>query len=67
MADYRLEVEGMSCRGCEAILQERLTQIPGVSAAAPDAERGVVDIYGDPDSRTQVRQTVLDTGYDLAE
>lgn len=67
MADYTLDVRGMSCRGCEQIIRSELTGLSGIGDAEADADAGEVRVYGDPATEALARQTVLDAGYDLAE
>lgn len=66
MVDYILNVRGMSCEGCEHIIQSELTSLSGISAAEADSDTGEVQVYGDQDTTPLARQTILDIGYDLA-
>ena len=67
MADYTLDIRGMSCKGCEQIVRSELTGLSGVGDAEADADANEVRVYGDPATEPLARQAVLDAGYDLAE
>lgn len=64
MVEYTISVDGMECHGCERVIRSRLTDLSGVIDAVPDAANGEVRIYGDPDIRNQIRETITDAGYE---
>jgi Cu+-exporting ATPase len=46
---YRLRIEGMRCRSCEALLTTKFRSMDGVQAVHADAERGLLSIHVDFD------------------
>lgn len=52
-----LAVEGMSCRHCAALIEERLSSLPGVEGVAVDLAGGTVEVSGHlADSADLVRE-----------
>jgi len=47
---YRLRVEGMRCRSCEALLTARFRAMPGIHAVNVNADEGVLSLYADVDA-----------------
>lgn len=58
----KIDVEGMSCGGCEANVEEALESIEGVTDATADHEAGEVTVEGDAATDDLV-STVEDAGY----
>ena len=65
MDQYTLEVEGMSCSGCEERVTTAVTRIDDVYRIEADHETGTVDVTAEADTEEQVRRTIHDAGYDL--
>ena len=65
MAQIELQVSGMHCSSCVALIEEALLEQPGVRSVlvALEAERAVVSY--DPSQLTvdQIRAVIADTGY----
>ena len=58
-----IEVEGMSCEGCEQNVEDALEGIAGVTDATADRDRDTATIHGDADPDDLVA-AVEDAGYD---
>lgn len=67
MVEYIIGINGMSRSGCENILRQELTRLPGISDASPNSDRDEVVIYGDLGMEDRVRQAVAEAGYDPME
>lgn len=65
MQQYELRVIGMSCSGCEKVVEDEVTRLPGVKSADADSDENVVAIEGKPDARDAARRAVSDAGYDV--
>jgi copper chaperone CopZ len=65
MAQYAITVRGMTCPGCERIVEEEVAAIADVADASAlvDADRLVVE--GPRDTVGQVREAVEALGYDV--
>jgi copper chaperone CopZ len=57
-----IDVEGMSCDGCEESVEDALMDVPGVTEASADREHGVAKVEGDADAQALV-DAVEDAGY----
>lgn len=60
-----IEVDGMSCGGCEDAVVEALRSLPGVESATADHERGTASIEGDADDEA-IADAVDSAGYEAA-
>jgi copper chaperone len=60
-----IEVEGMSCEGCEQSVEDALDGVPGVTDAAADRESESATVEGDADP-DQLVAAVEDAGYDAS-
>ncbi len=60
-----IDVDGMSCGGCEQNVVEALENVSGVSDASADHEAGTATVEGDADSGDLVA-AVQDAGYDAS-
>jgi copper chaperone CopZ len=49
MATITLSVQGMSCEGCEEIVEDALEEVGGVESASADREENVASVEGDAD------------------
>jgi copper chaperone len=49
MASTTLSVGGMSCDGCEEIVEDALEEVAGVESAEADHEEGSATVEGDAD------------------
>ena len=65
MEQYTLDVEGMSCTGCEESVTSAIKQVDGIHRAEADHETGTVDITGESNSEDAVRESIYDAGYDV--
>jgi copper chaperone CopZ len=63
-----LRVEGMHCGSCVALVEESLTEQPGVTSASVDLEsaRAVVEYDSSVIGPDQLRAAVADAGYSAA-
>lgn len=66
MERYDLSVEGMSCGGCEANVEDAVGALDGVDGVSADHEADAVEVVGDPDASDQVRAAIREAGYDPA-
>ena len=60
-----IDVEGMSCTGCEDNVTEALGELPGVEAASADHEAGTATVEGDADVNAVVA-AIEDAGYEAS-
>jgi copper chaperone CopZ len=67
MVQYQIEVDGMSCRSCESLVQDRVTRLPGVASVNPNADDGQVLVRGDSGQGDRIRQAISEAGYDPLE
>ena len=68
MASINLNVEGITCGGCEKSIRNALLENEGVSEATASHETGVVAIEFD-DSKIQadqLKKAIEDAGFDIA-
>ena len=68
MANISLNVEGITCGGCEKSIKNALMDKAGVSDVSASHETGVVTIDFD-DSRVQeaeLKSAIEDAGFDIA-
>ena len=61
-----LNVEGMSCAGCEQTVVDSLSELDGVEGASADNETGVVAVEGEASDET-VRTAIEEAGYEVEE
>ena len=68
MEQLEIRIEGMSCAGCVASVQNALTSRDGVVSAAADLESGIVAIEFDPAviARDGLETAIEDAGFDVA-
>lgn len=60
-----LTVEGMTCQGCEEVVEKALEMADGVEEASADRYEDVADIEGDADPETLVTKVEM-AGYDAS-
>lgn len=60
-----IDVEGMSCSGCESRVEKALTQTAGVQRVEADHTAGTVEVVAE--SEDDVRQAIQNAGYDVVE
>jgi len=60
-----IEVAGMSCQHCVAVVGKAVRSVPGVTDAVVDLEIGRVKVEGDFD-RTQVVAAIKAAGYEAS-
>jgi copper chaperone CopZ len=65
MARYAITVLGMTCPGCERIVEEELGGIAGVADVSATAEADRVVVEGPRDTVGQVCGAVETLGYDV--
>lgn len=64
MITVTLQVEGMTCGGCEQSVRNAVEQVPGVSEAAADHRAGVVSVRMlESADIVAVRGAILDAGF----
>lgn len=67
METLELDVEGMSCSGCENAVTNAVERVEGIERADADADTGRVEVTGETGFEEEVRQAVVDAGYDVTE
>lgn len=58
-----IDVEGMSCTGCESRVENALSQTSSVKRVDADHTEGTVEVVAE--SEDDVRQAIQDAGYDV--
>ena len=68
MANINLNVEGITCGGCEKSISNALLGQEGVSNVTASHESGIVTIDYDESKvqEQQLKQTIEDAGFDVA-
>jgi len=68
MASINLNVEGITCGGCEKSIRNALLANDGVNEATASHETGVVAIEYDENKvqENQLKQAIEDAGFDVA-
>lgn len=63
-----LRVDGMHCGSCVALVEETLTEMPGVEAAQVDLEAGSASVtfHADQIGANELVDIVTDVGYKAA-
>ena len=59
-----IEVQGMSCEGCETTVTEALESVDGVTGVQVDRATDSATVEGDP-NRGELEQAVTDAGYEV--
>jgi len=60
-----LTVDGMTCQGCEAVVETALEMADGVDAASADRYESVAEVEGDADPETLVTKVEM-AGYEAS-
>ncbi len=68
IAERVLQVQGMTCEGCENAIRAALGRLDGIAEASPDHHAGTVGVRYDADlvSEEAIKQRIRLAGYDLA-
>lgn len=68
MATINLNVEGITCGGCEKSIRNALLERDGISDATASHETGVVAIEYDESKiqQDQLKQAIEEAGFDVA-
>jgi copper chaperone len=68
MANIQLNVEGITCGGCEKSIRNALLEKDGVSEVAANHETGIVAIDFDDNKIQQdaLKQAIEEAGFDVA-
>ena len=61
-----VNVEGMSCTGCEARIEKAIGRMRGVNKVKANYKWGTVEIDGDVDAR-DVKNEIEDLGYKVTK
>jgi copper chaperone CopZ len=65
MTTYTVSVQGMTCEGCERIVERETAALDGVAAVDADADAGTVVVTGRQEAAETVRATIEALGYDV--
>jgi copper chaperone len=64
MVHHQIDVDGMTCMGCEAVLKREVSDIEDVTEVVADHEEGVVEFTtASPPTGSYVEQAIDDLGY----
>jgi copper chaperone len=68
MANINMNVEGITCGGCEKSIRNALLERDGVSDATASHETGIVSIDFDDSKiqQEQLKQAIEEAGFDVA-
>jgi copper chaperone len=66
MEQYELDVEGMSCTGCEENVTNAVKRVDGVHRVTADHETGGVEVTGEEGTEDSVKQAIHDAGFDVS-
>ncbi|PSL51310.1 copper chaperone [Salsuginibacillus halophilus] len=69
MADETIKVEGMTCGGCKASVEQALTSVAGVSGVQVSLEYGHVQVTYDEQttSKHTLEEEIEDAGFDVVK
>jgi copper chaperone CopZ len=68
MKEYKLNVKGMHCPSCEALVKEDIGDIAGVAAVEADHKKGIVTVnYEGSLDFAKVKSTIAALGYEVKE
>lgn len=66
MVRHRIHVDGMTCRGCEAVIRREIDTVADVTDVTADHERGLVAFTAEHETvGSYVEQVVDDLGYEV--
>ena len=60
-----IEIQGMSCEGCETTVEEALASVNGVTSVQVDRETGSATVEGEL-NLNELEQAVTEAGYEVA-
>ena len=68
VVDRVIEVQGMTCEGCENTIRVALGRLDGVGTVDPDFRTSQVGVRYDDDrvSEEAINERIRDAGYDMA-
>ena len=58
-----VDVENIKCGGCANTIESKLGKLDSVTQVSVDVEQGLVTVEADDDSRAQLVETLLASGY----
>lgn len=61
----KINVKGMHCKSCEAIITESIGELPGVKKAKADSAKGEVNVEYEESkiSLDKIKETIIKEGY----
>lgn len=67
--ELTLQVEGMTCTGCEGLINSRVGEIPGIESVVSDHMAGQTTVVFDKarTDRESIAQTIADAGYKVVD
>ncbi len=66
MNDIELNVQGMSCGGCESAIKGAVSRLPNVASVQADHQSGRVNVKGDgPVDEAAVREAITEAGFSV--
>lgn len=65
---HRIDVDGMTCTGCKAIIEDKVGAVGDVTDVTADHEAGVVAFATPrPTTGSYIEQVVADLGYEVTD
>ena len=62
-----LNVHGMHCKSCELLLNDVISEIPGVEKVSADSKKGIVKVlYKDENTLNQIKNAIEKEGYKVS-
>jgi len=62
-----IKVRGMHCHSCEALLENKISALPGVNKVNASQKNGEIVVFGDNFDLVAISQIILESGYELGE
>lgn len=64
MSRQALQVPGLTCNGCERVVEDELGGVYGVSNVEADHRDGTVEFAGDDDAAQRAAERLSELGYE---
>lgn len=66
MPEYKIDVDGMTCGGCETTIEQAVGRVNGVNDVNADHETETVTVTGDDPDRDGIHTAIERVGYDVS-
>jgi copper chaperone CopZ len=64
MKQANISVKGMHCKSCEMILEDSLSEIPGVIEAKASLKEGIVTVKYEETELEKIKEIIRQEGYE---